>query len=278
MQGRVTGSVRELTEAITELRLRDPAQLLSMGLNLQRWAMAQISAGMTTPSDAERRSTVEAGGPAINGWTAIRSAQQLLTLAVATAVGDGTDEGVVADFPLIEREMMLQESAQLEDRELAAHSAQQRLKRLLPLQEGSRPKLIARLVDLRESSDLDALEELGREAVHLGEYQIGLEALTRVALRCFAAGEQRVSGAILRQLDHLVDEQNLDTGLFVTRALALTELTSREKEIVDLARAGKNNGEIARALSISQRTVEGHLYRVFSKLGISNRAELNSIG
>ncbi len=47
---------------------------------------------------------------------------------------------------------------------------------------------------------------------------------------------------------------------------------------MDLARAGKNNAEIARALTVSQRTVEGHLYRVFAKLGISERAELKDAG
>ena len=277
MQSRVSSSVGELTEAITELRLRDPARLLSMGLHLQQWAMGRLSAGAMTHSDAERRRTVAATGPAVNGWAVNSPAEHLLTRVVATAVGAGTAEGVVVDSPLMERELMLQESAQLADWELAAHSAQQRLKGLVPVQEGSRPKLIARLVELRETTNLDALEELGREAVYRGEYQIGLEALTRVALRWFAAGEKRVCGAILRQLSHIVSEQKLDTGLFVTRALALTELSSREKEIVDLARTGKNNDEIARALTVSQRTVEGHLYRIFSKLGISKRAELNSI-
>ncbi|WP_306420815.1 response regulator transcription factor [Arthrobacter sp. JCM 19049] len=69
-----------------------------------------------------------------------------------------------------------------------------------------------------------------------------------------------------------------EPGRYVLRALALTELTAREAEIVDLARAGKNNAEIARALTVSQRTVEGHLYRVFAKLGISERAELKDAG
>ena len=278
LQGRISGSIGELTEAITELRLRDPAQLLSVALHLQQWAIGQIDTSTTTRPATGLDGTTKAGGATDGGLTAHPSAQHLLARAIATTLGASNSVERVADFPLIKREMMLLESAQIEDDALAVHPAQQRLKQLLPLQEGSRVRLIARLVALREATDLDGLEELGREAVQHGEYQIGLEALTRVALRCIAAGEQRGSGAILRQISRIVDEQNLNAGRFITLSLALTELTAREKEIVALARAGKNNGEIARALTVSQRTVEGHLYRVFSKLGISDRAELNSIG
>lgn len=67
----------------------------------------------------------------------------------------------------------------------------------------------------------------------------------------------------------------MDPGKYISRVMALTELTAREAVIVDLARKGMNNAQIARALTVSQRTVEGHLYRVFSKLGISERAELD---
>ncbi|GAB4936424.1 hypothetical protein MAHJHV45_46980 [Mycobacterium avium subsp. hominissuis] len=38
--------------------------------------------------------------------------------------------------------------------------------------------------------------------------------------------------------------------------------------------AGLSNREIADRLVISVRTVEGHLYRLFTKLGINNRDQL----
>jgi DNA-binding CsgD family transcriptional regulator/tetratricopeptide (TPR) repeat protein len=51
-------------------------------------------------------------------------------------------------------------------------------------------------------------------------------------------------------------------------------LTRREREIGALAARGMSSPEIARCLVVSVRTVEGHLYRLFTKLGVSHRDEL----
>ncbi|MBS1691370.1 MAG: helix-turn-helix transcriptional regulator [Actinobacteria bacterium] len=51
-------------------------------------------------------------------------------------------------------------------------------------------------------------------------------------------------------------------------------LTVREREIANLVAAGLSNREIADRLTVSVRTVEGHLYRACIKLDISDREEL----
>jgi DNA-binding NarL/FixJ family response regulator len=65
-----------------------------------------------------------------------------------------------------------------------------------------------------------------------------------------------------------------------TPALALAgparALTSREREVADLAGAGRSNRAIAEQLGISLRTVENHLHRSFGKLGVEDRADLGS--
>jgi DNA-binding CsgD family transcriptional regulator/energy-coupling factor transporter ATP-binding protein EcfA2 len=50
--------------------------------------------------------------------------------------------------------------------------------------------------------------------------------------------------------------------------------SGRERQIVMLVVAGLSNRQIADRLVISVRTVEGHLYRIFTKLGIKNRDQL----
>jgi DNA-binding CsgD family transcriptional regulator len=54
-------------------------------------------------------------------------------------------------------------------------------------------------------------------------------------------------------------------------------ITDREREVATLVAQGLSSRQIGDRLSVSARTVEGHLYRIFTKLGINDREELASL-
>lgn len=52
---------------------------------------------------------------------------------------------------------------------------------------------------------------------------------------------------------------------------SLSDLTPREREILRLVLAGRTNKAIAAAISISEKTVEFHLNKIYTKIGMRTR-------
>jgi DNA-binding NarL/FixJ family response regulator len=67
----------------------------------------------------------------------------------------------------------------------------------------------------------------------------------------------------------------------VARAIVMARLsvpfTRREHEIAILVARGLTNREIAEAVSLSARTIEGHIYRASCKVGVATRSELAAV-
>ena len=51
------------------------------------------------------------------------------------------------------------------------------------------------------------------------------------------------------------------------------ELTAREREVLDLIARGLSNVQIAKSLTLSEKTVRNHINSIFGKLGTPNRAQ-----
>jgi class 3 adenylate cyclase/DNA-binding CsgD family transcriptional regulator len=65
-----------------------------------------------------------------------------------------------------------------------------------------------------------------------------------------------------------------ELGRISGRAPASGALTPAEERVAALVAEGRTNREVAAALFISDRTVEGHLSRIYGKLGVRSRTEL----
>lgn len=86
-------------------------------------------------------------------------------------------------------------------------------------------------------------------------------------------GDARLAGAVerSRRLRELCPDAATP---LLQRAADHVRLTRREREIAGLAATGRTSREIASMLRISTRTVDNHLGRVYSKLGVSGRSGL----
>jgi len=71
-------------------------------------------------------------------------------------------------------------------------------------------------------------------------------------------------------LDSLASAPKLKT----VDARGMNLLSKREVEVVRCVTEGLTNREIADRLGLSQHTIKNHLFRIFDKLGVSNRIEL----
>ncbi len=86
------------------------------------------------------------------------------------------------------------------------------------------------------------------------------------AVHAVAAGETALSPAVAKKLVQRA------TGAPAREEL-IEPLTERELEVLRFAAKGMGNKQIAVELSISDRTVQGHLANIYSKLHVTTRTE-----
>lgn len=141
--------------------------------------------------------------------------------------------------------------------------------------------LIAVFADYTEAladGDGAALTDASGRLADMGALPLASEAAAQAA-RAF-----RASGQFGRSRKAWAACQELLRGCGTTLPPWLQEggwqerdsasLTPREQEVAALAAAGMSNRDIAERLVVSVRTVENHLHRIYHKLGITARNEL----
>jgi DNA-binding NarL/FixJ family response regulator len=92
------------------------------------------------------------------------------------------------------------------------------------------------------------------------------------AIRIIAAGDSLLAPSVTRKLIHT----------YVTRPQphakphhdSISDLTTREREVLGLIATGLTNAEIARALHLSPLTAKTHVSRILMKLGARDRVQL----
>ena len=90
------------------------------------------------------------------------------------------------------------------------------------------------------------------------------------AVHTVAAGDSLLSPSVTsRVIERMARQPGPDTS----GDARLSELTAREREVLELIAAGLSNGEIAAELVIEESTVKTHVKRVLSKLDARDRVQ-----
>lgn len=135
--------------------------------------------------------------------------------------------------------------------------------------------MLFRHFDVVESEEMCVLagRGTGRDFRLLGSLGSALRGRDGAALRDIADAEDKIMPDLAALCRRLADHFSVGEEASVTRTSAPTKLTARERQICNLIIAGSTNAEIAEKLGVRVRTVEGHTYRLFQKLGITRREQ-----
>jgi DNA-binding NarL/FixJ family response regulator len=121
--------------------------------------------------------------------------------------------------------------------------------------------------------DGDLLDAAADRFADLGAVALAADAAAQAAREHAHTGHRGKEVASSARAHALASQGEIRTPAVAAAARPLP-ITDREREIAMLVVAGWSNREVADRLFVSVRTVEGHLYRIFAKLGIDDRDQL----
>jgi DNA-binding NarL/FixJ family response regulator len=121
--------------------------------------------------------------------------------------------------------------------------------------------------------DGDVLDAAAVRFADMGAMTLAAEAAAQAAREHACTGQRGKEVKSSTRAHGLARQGGIRTPAIDAAAWPLP-ITAREREIANLVAAGSSNRQIADELVVSVRTVEGHLYRIFAKLGIERRDQL----
>jgi DNA-binding CsgD family transcriptional regulator len=233
-----------------------------LGVQYANWATAVLSNGLGRYGEAlaaARRASDEAPELFVSHWALaelVEAAVRTRNGALAADAADRLDDVTHASDSDWGLGIAARTRALASEGEAAEALYVEAITRLgrTPLQpELARAHLLYGEWLRRENRRVDAREQL--LASHELLTAIGMEAFAeRARIELLATGE-RVRKRVVESRE---------------------ELTPQEAQIARLARDGLSNPEIGARLFLSARTVEWHLHKVFTKLGITSRKQLGA--
>jgi DNA-binding NarL/FixJ family response regulator len=275
-RGRPVTAARRLREAVPSLMRRDPRRrLASVLLYLVMASAMSGDLGAAREAEAEYRAVIAGARVPYLGSQEVRA-----LAALAVAEGKTTDAAQMLLAAAYGRATPT-ERGHLLYQALRAHAEPRVVASALravaaccdaPLIEAFAAQAVA-LAEGDGAALVDAANALGQ----IGAWLWAAEAAAQGAVAHAHAGRSDSSRRALALSGRFRDQcEDVRSPVLAAVELAPSELTRREREVVELASRGVPNAEIAAQLVLSVRTVESHLYRAMAKLGVNDRHELRS--
>ncbi|MFI5496387.1 AAA family ATPase [Actinoplanes sp. NPDC051859] len=295
--GRIAEAMRAAEEATGIARLLGAAEPLALALLAQTWL--HRCAGDYPAAIATGEQAVTAAAES-RGWLATAQAMLAFSRIAADDVQRGAADLVAAGggpelaalYPhnrLIACTVLSEIAAKVGAPESARHWADLAARVADPRHQlGHGLALLAAVYPIAAAEPLRAADLAEKSAALLTEAELLMMAgrawiaATHLRLR---AGDRPAALNNLRQAEHVTSgTDSADLHATVRRlvrrlrpgrapaAPGTAALTRRESEIAVLIAAGQSNAEIATQLFLSVRTVETHVSRIYTKLGVTTRA------
>lgn len=275
-QGRFRKGLRRLKPAIAALRFRDPERLLPYALAVGGYAAVVVEDDSPAASFARELRGLGYSGPKGLELTA-------RAFAAAALSPQGGEEPPPPQVRALAEEARAlgQFAAEKDILELAlAVGDLKQARRLMDLTDGFEGGEAAALHAYAAAVAADNPERMvtaADEAVRRRKYLVAVECIGH-AIRYYGAHNNlRRQRALIQQLRRRREELAGVTVSYLSPSVHQVRLTRREHEIVELLLEGAGTKDIAAKFTLSQRTVEGHVYRIYVKLGISKRTELEAV-
>lgn len=272
--GHLDDALSRLQAGVWQLRAQDPAALA--GLATAAAAYAAALQGDEEKASALLAELAQLRTPA--SWLADRVTRYFELSAQAELGHRATSiRGLIAEADadteasaLAPGLLFLSAAARLGDRQVG-----QKLGSLAGRVTGHFAGLCSRLAEGMRESDSEQLLGASKDADAAGNAVFARDAAHK-AVSCANDAGNRIALRIAQRAQQSLDDRfgSPKNGL---HSLTTSMLTARECEVAVRAAGGTSNRKIAEQMQVSVRTVEGHLYQVYSKLHVASRSELKDV-
>ncbi|WP_164520318.1 LuxR C-terminal-related transcriptional regulator [Specibacter cremeus] len=270
--GRGAAAVEVLLAAAAQLEVRETSNFMRLAYTGLAFAHAQIhdeDAAMSYLALAERQTAPTAWvNRAISSFFQQMALRWLDHPAAVRALLDSAQEDIAAGRVATASMSLFGATIHAGAKELA-QLEETSLRRQGPMADVN--VLLARSIRTRDPKPaLEAARIAGRLELLAVESRCAVTALDLAR----EAGNKRLGREAQDRLDRL---RARVVVLPLTPGTEGGRLTQREIQVARLAERGLGNRAIAERIGVSVRTVEGHLYQIFAKLGITSRQELENL-